>query len=158
VAIQSPGEFVEYGPESSQDCWTELYLVYPKNWCPAYEMRASPGVLSLLEDSRLLGAAPQNHGANPTGLGKTRRIMNGLAAHGLSRSALKRRWASVVGVPPSRYAARLLAQPLEPISSIAHQCGFEDEFYLSKAFCRIHGIPPCKYRKAIHKHQSPAGT
>lgn len=88
------------------------------------------------------------------------------ATHGLSVSTLKRRWASAVGIPPARYAlrlrigeaARLLAQTGEPISQIAHQCGFEDEFYFSKAFRRIHGIPPREYRKALRKHQSPGGA
>jgi len=84
-------------------------------------------------------------------------------AHGLSVSTLKRRWASVVGVPPARYAmglrireaARLLAQTAEPISRIAHECGFDDEFYFTKAFRRVHGMPPRDYRKAVRKHQPP---
>jgi len=207
VAIQWPGEFVEYGPDNGHESWSELYFIYPRKLVPlltksgllpedtpVWKMENPASVRDHLEElatcakegdaaaridriaerlvleTRLRPApALQSHGVLREVLEEIQRDWRNppdlerlAAAHGLSVSTLKRRWASVVGVPPARYAlrlrigesARLLAQTAEPISRIAHQCGFEDEFYFSKAFRRIHGIPPREYRKAVRKHQS----
>jgi len=211
VAVQMPGEFLEYGPDGAHESWIELYLVYPRKLVPllaksgllevgspVWKMENPAAVRDHLEalatcansndaaaridriaerlvlETRLRPApALEDHSALRGILEEIRRNwrtppdLDRLAAtHGFSVSTLKRRWASVVGVPPARYAlrlrigegSRLLAQTAEPISGIAHQCGFEDEFYFTKAFRRIHGIPPREYRKSVRKHQSPGGV
>lgn len=82
--------------------------------------------------------------------------------HGISVATLKRRWAAAIGVPPARYAmgirigeaCRQLVETTESVAGIGQACGFEDEFYFSRAFRRIQGIPPRDYRKAARRHSS----
>lgn len=82
--------------------------------------------------------------------------------HGMSVATLKRRWTAAIGVPPARYvmgmrigeACRQLVETTQTIGEIARSCGFDDEFYFSRAFRRIQGIPPREYRKAARKHAS----
>ncbi len=45
------------------------------------------------------------------------------------------------------YAKDKLINTDDKISEIAHQCGFEDEFYFAKVFRRICGITPSMFRK-----------
>jgi AraC-like DNA-binding protein len=80
----------------------------------------------------------------------------------ISAATLKRRWASSIGVPPAKYAmsirigeaCRQLVETSRSVAEIARDCGFEDEFYFSRAFRRIQGIPPREYRKAARRHSS----
>ncbi len=86
--------------------------------------------------------------------------------HGISVATLKRRWAAAIGVPPAKYAmgirigeaCRQLAETSKSIAEIAGDCGFEDEFYFSRAFRRIQGIPPREYRKSARRHSPGSST
>lgn len=51
---------------------------------------------------------------------------------------------------------RLLADLDTPISSAAHQVGFSDEYYFSKIFKSITGIPPRKWQKLHGNSYSPS--
>ncbi|MFJ9520736.1 AraC family transcriptional regulator [Kitasatospora sp. NPDC101801] len=81
----------------------------------------------------------------------------GLAAEvGVSRAALARRFAELVGEPPMSYltgrrlalAADLLHDPAATLGSVAHQVGYSSPFALSTAFKRVHGVSPQQHRSA----------
>ena len=72
----------------------------------------------------------------------------------LSRSALAKRFASLVGEPPMQYLIRwrlaLAAQRLragEPILRIAERSGYDSEATFSRAFKREFGLPPASWRR-----------
>ena len=73
---------------------------------------------------------------------------------GVSRAALARRFAEVVGEPPMTFltawrialAADLLREPDATVGSVARQVGYGSPFALSAAFKREHGVSPQQYR------------
>lgn len=75
-------------------------------------------------------------------------------AANLSRATLIRRFSAVVGEPPLAYltrwrmelAARSLRETDEPVGAIGRQVGYESEFAFSRAFARVRGRPPGRYR------------
>ena len=81
-----------------------------------------------------------------------------VAAHGLSATTFRRRWAAVVASPPARYlqelrmceACRLLAETGMRVREVAAAVGFEDEFYFSRRFRLSTGFSPRDYRKTYH--------
>jgi AraC-like DNA-binding protein len=75
---------------------------------------------------------------------------------GLSRAALAKRFADLVGEPPMAFltgwrlalAADLLLEPGQTIGSVAAQVGYSSPFALSAAFKRVRGISPQQHRRA----------
>lgn len=75
-------------------------------------------------------------------------------AVGVSRAALARRFAELVGEPPMTFltswrlslAADLLREPGATIASVAPQVGYSSAFALSAAFKRVRGISPAQHR------------
>lgn len=73
----------------------------------------------------------------------------------VSRATLARRFTALVGQPPNRYlacwrmdlAARELLHTDRNIESIAKEVGYNSEFAFSKAFTRLRGTPPSRYRR-----------
>ena len=78
------------------------------------------------------------------------------ASAGISRAALARRFAELVGEPPMTYlagwrialAADLLLEPGATIGSVAAQVGYGSPFALSTAFKRLRGVSPREHRAA----------
>jgi AraC-like DNA-binding protein len=79
----------------------------------------------------------------------------GLArAVGMSRSAFADRFAALVGLPPIRYqthwrvqvACQQLNDSARGIAQIAHEVGYESEEAFSRAFKRIVGTTPARWR------------
>ena len=79
----------------------------------------------------------------------------GLAAEvGLSRTAFVRRFRALTDVPPSTYttrwrlaiAARRLRETTDPLAVISREVGYSSEFTFSRAFTRLYGHPPGRYR------------
>ncbi|MET8676949.1 AraC family transcriptional regulator [Streptomyces sp. NPDC004647] len=76
------------------------------------------------------------------------------AKAGVSRAALARRFAELVGEPPMTYltgwrlslAADLLREPGATIGAVARQVGYGSSFALSTAFKRERGISPQEHR------------
>lgn len=75
----------------------------------------------------------------------------------VSRAALARRFADLVGEPPMAYltnwrlsmAADLLAGDGATLDSVARQVGYSSAFALSTAFKRVRGISPRDYRRSL---------
>ncbi|MEU9126507.1 AraC family transcriptional regulator [Kitasatospora sp. NPDC048540] len=79
----------------------------------------------------------------------------GLAdAAGVSRAALARRFAELVGEPPMAYltglrlalAADLLREPDATLAAVARRVGYGSAFALSAAFKRVNGVSPQRFR------------
>jgi AraC-like DNA-binding protein len=72
----------------------------------------------------------------------------------LSRATLNRRFTTLVGEAPLAYltrwrmdlAARYLRETDDAAGTIAHRVGYTSEFAFSRAFSRIRGQPPGRYR------------
>lgn len=73
---------------------------------------------------------------------------------GVSRSGFAQRFAEVVGETPARYvtrvrmqeASRSLAEDREGIAHVARRLGYDSEASFSRAFKRILGVAPSRYR------------
>jgi AraC-like DNA-binding protein len=81
--------------------------------------------------------------------------VDALAAHaGMSRATFARRFTASAGEPPLAYltrwrmitAARRLREGDAPLSAIAKQVGYGSEYAFAKAFKRVHGTAPGRYR------------
>lgn len=72
----------------------------------------------------------------------------------VSRAALTRRFAKLVGEPPVSYltrwrmdlAAKRLRTTDDPVAVIANSVGYTSEYAFSRAFSRARGQPPGRYR------------
>ena len=72
----------------------------------------------------------------------------------VSRATLTRRFTRLVGEPPLAYltrwrmdlAAHQLRETGNAVSSIAHGVGYTSEFAFSRAFSRLRGVAPGRYR------------
>ncbi|MBB1252029.1 AraC family transcriptional regulator [Streptomyces alkaliterrae] len=79
------------------------------------------------------------------------------SAVGVSRAALARRFAELVGETPMAYladwrmdiAADLLRTPGHTVASVARRVGYANAFALSSAFKRLRGVSPREYRAAL---------
>lgn len=78
------------------------------------------------------------------------------ATAGMSRSAFAARFASLVGRTPVKYATEvrmrraqeLLSDPNNSVAELAWRFGYNSEASFHRAFKRVVGIPPGKYRRA----------
>jgi AraC-like DNA-binding protein len=74
-----------------------------------------------------------------------------------SRATLTRRFTALVGEAPLSYltrwrmdlAARQLRDTNDAVSAIAHRVGYTSEFAFSRAFSRVRGRPPGRYRADV---------
>lgn len=74
---------------------------------------------------------------------------------GLSRSALADRFGEVIGLPPMQYlthwrmhsAAQELRNSTKSVLQIALQVGYDSEAAFSRAFKRVIGTPPARWRR-----------
>jgi AraC-like DNA-binding protein len=75
----------------------------------------------------------------------------------LSRATLTRRFTTLVGEAPLSYltrwrmdlAAGQLRDTNDAVSAIAHRVGYTSEFAFSRAFSRVRGRPPGRYRADV---------
>jgi AraC-like DNA-binding protein len=79
-----------------------------------------------------------------------------------SRATLARRFPAVVGETPGGYltrwrmdlAARQLRTTTHPVGAIARSVGYTSEYAFNRAFARISGMPPGRYR-SMHQTGPP---
>jgi AraC-like DNA-binding protein len=84
----------------------------------------------------------------------------------LSRATLTRRFTTLVGATPLSYlthwrmnlAARQLRDTNDAVSAIAHRVGYSSEFAFSRAFSRLLGAPPGRYRFAARAAASESSA
>ena len=77
-------------------------------------------------------------------------------AAGISRTLLAVRFKQLVGEPPMRYlerwrmtrAATLLRETRLPVGLVGAELGYGSEAVFAKAFKRVHGAPPGRFRRA----------
>lgn len=75
-------------------------------------------------------------------------------ASATSRSVLSERFSATLGASPMRYlrewrlflAGRALAETTQSIGRIAEAAGYDTEAAFSRAFSRLHGLPPARWR------------
>lgn len=75
----------------------------------------------------------------------------------VSRATLARRFALHVGEPPLTYlnrwrlqlAAHRLRNTALPVAAVARGVGYTSEFAFNRAFARVHGQPPGRYRRGV---------
>lgn len=97
--------------------------------------------------ARALGSMHAEHRANWT-LGSLARVC------ATSRSVLSEKFGSIIGTSPMRYlrewrlflAGNTLAGTTCPISRIVEAAGYDTEAASSRAFSRLHGVPPARWR------------
>ncbi|MFJ2821625.1 AraC family transcriptional regulator [Streptomyces toxytricini] len=85
---------------------------------------------------------------------------------GVSRAALARRFADVVGEPPIAYltglrlalAADLLREPDATVATVARRVGYGSAFALSTAFKRVRGLSPQHFRTQLPAATDPPTT
>jgi len=73
----------------------------------------------------------------------------------ISYSHFRRIFRELIGCAPTQFliecrlnlAMKLLTGTVLPLCEIAHQCGFDDEFYFSRIFKQHRGFTPSGYRK-----------
>ncbi|WP_338762426.1 AraC family transcriptional regulator [Massilia sp. METH4] len=78
-------------------------------------------------------------------------------AAALSRSAFCERFSALLAVSPARYLARwrmevaatLLREGQAPVAAIAFEVGYESEAAFTRAFTRLVGMPPSRWRAAL---------
>jgi transcriptional regulator GlxA family with amidase domain len=78
-----------------------------------------------------------------------------------SRSVLADRFTSIMGTSPMRYlrewrlflASTALADTHRPIIHIAEEAGYDTEAAFSRAFSRLHGVPPARWRAQARAQQ-----
>jgi len=75
---------------------------------------------------------------------------------GLSRSQFTRRFQAAFGVSPAAYLTRirmrmgrtLLLETGLTLDEIAERCGYQNGFYFSRVFRKVHGMSPSAFRRA----------
>lgn len=85
-----------------------------------------------------------------------------LAAQNMSYEGFRKRFTQLAGIAPGQYMAksriRRVCQLLErtdfKLHQIAEQCGFSDEFHLSKRFKQLVGMTPSDFRRRAPRARS----
>jgi AraC-like DNA-binding protein len=93
--------------------------------------------------------------------------LEGLArVAGLARSSLAERFAALVGEPPMQYltrwrmqlAAGLLSGSGEVVGAVAAQVGYASEAAFHRAFKKVTGVPPARWRRRRREAPSAPGA
>ncbi|WP_230464125.1 AraC family transcriptional regulator [Nocardia seriolae] len=109
-----------------------------------------PSWLTALRDPTMVDALSALH-ADPAHAWTVEQLATRIA---VSRATLARRFTTLVGDTPNNYlikwrmelAAHRLRTTTDPIAPIAHAVGYTSEHAFSRAFTRIHGHSPGRYR------------
>src|SRR5262245_37323574 len=133
-----------------------------REWLDREESDSSASWIRGLRDPTIAGVLAVLHGrpAEPWTLDRIAQEVH------VSRSTLARRFRDRVGEPPLEYltrwrmdiAARLLRDTDEPVGEIGRRVGYDSEFAFSRAFTRVRGVAPGRYRKSRREAASPRGS
>ncbi len=111
----------------------------------------SPGLCALADPA--IGPAMRLIHGRPSEDWTVERLAREVA---MSRSAFAARFTELVGVPPLLYltqwrmteAARWLREGEESMAAVAEQVGYANAAAFMKAFTRVHGVGPGRYRRS----------
>ncbi len=141
----------EPGQEAVLDRLLDLVLIAAlRTWFGRPESAAPPWYRA--QSDPVVGPALRMLHNHPARAWTVRRLA---ADVGVSRAALARRFAELVGEPPMRFltgwrlalAADLLCEPGATVTGVAAQVGYASPYALSAAFKRVRGISPAQYRR-----------
>jgi AraC-like DNA-binding protein len=119
-----------------------------------------PGLCALADPQ--VGAAMRLIHARPSEDWTVERLAREVA---MSRSAFAARFSELVGMPPLQYltqwrmteAARRLREEDASVAAVAEQVGYANAAAFMKAFTRVHGVGPGRYRRSHRqRHPQPA--
>lgn len=117
----------------------------------------SPSWLTALRDPLVADALAALHGD----VARNWTLADLAAQLTVSRATLARRFRTWVGHPPLAYltswrmeiAAHQLLSTCDPISRIAHSVGYTSEYAFNRAFSRVRGVTPGRFRSLGQDHQ-----
>lgn len=128
-----------------------LLIAVIRHWVETQDGSEAPCWLRALRDPQIADALALLHSrpAEPWTVESLAREVH------LSRAALARRFAELVGEPPLTYLAgwrmQLAAQRLkystDTVETIAHEVGYTSEYAFNRAFARRRGQPPGRFRR-----------
>ena len=116
-----------------------------------------PGLCALADPA--IGPAMRMIHARPAEDWTVERLAREVA---MSRSAFAARFTELVGVPPLQYvtqwrmteAARRLREGEDSVAAVADQVGYANAAAFMKAFTRVHGVGPGRYRRSNRRRAS----
>jgi AraC-like DNA-binding protein len=128
-----------------------LLIAAVRSWAARRDPAAPPSWLTGLGDPTVTRALTLMH-ERP---GEAWTLASLAAAVHVSRATLARRFTAAVGEPPLAYlarwrmvvAARRLRTSDDPIEMIAAEVGYSSEYAFNRAFARLRGSPPGRYRR-----------
>ncbi len=148
------------GTPTALDRLLDLVLIHIlRAWLAAAEPAdLRPSWLTALRDPTIAGALTALH-ADPAHPWTVRDLA---ARAAVSRATLARRFAALVGDTPNNYltrwrmnlAAHRLRTTTDSIAPIARSVGYSSEYAFNRAFARVYGNTPGRYR-AGHLERSP---
>jgi AraC-like DNA-binding protein len=138
-----------------------LFVQVIRSWLGA-EDRSGTSWLQALRDPTIGRALSILH-ANPAAPWTIESLAREVS---LSRATLTRRFSTLVGEPPLSYltrwrmelAARHLRETDKAVNAIARQVGYASEFAFSRAFSRLRGLPPSRYRTELRQRREAAAA
>jgi AraC-like DNA-binding protein len=139
------------GQQALLDRLLDLNLVYTLRAWWSRPDAEPPGWYRAGADPNLERVLQAMH-ANPAGAWTVTRMAD-LA--GMSRAAFSAHFTAVVGQSPARYLTALRMRRAEdaltrtnaPLSRIAADAGYRNEYAFATAFRRLHGVPPGRWRR-----------
>jgi AraC-like DNA-binding protein len=123
------------------------------------EQDRRPGLCALADPA--IGTAMRLIHARPSEEWTVERLAREVA---MSRSAFAARFSELVGLPPLQYvtqwrmteAARRLREGEESVAAVAEQVGYANAAAFMKAFTRVHGVGPGRYRRSTRRAPAPS--
>jgi AraC-like DNA-binding protein len=123
------------------------------------EQDRRPGLCALADPA--IGSAMRLIHARPSEEWTVERLAREVA---MSRSAFAARFSELVGLPPLQYvtqwrmteAARRLREGEESVAAVAEQVGYANAAAFMKAFTRVHGVGPGRYRRSTRRAPAAA--
>ena len=114
----------------------------------------TPGLCALADPA--IGTAMRLIHARPAEEWTVERLAREVA---MSRSAFAARFSELVGLPPLQYitqwrmteAARRLREGEDSVAAVAEQVGYANAAAFMKAFTRVHGVGPGRYRRSTRR-------
>lgn len=148
-------EFQEAGTQAAVNRLADVLFIHVLRWLSQHN-NLSPGILNALSDQRLGTALAAFH-KNPAHPWTVDSLATAAA---LSRTGFSQRMQELAGMAPMQYvtqwrmrkAQKELETSQQPIALIAESVGYGSEAAFNRAFQKVLGITPARYRRQ-HRQQ-----